>query len=74
MRFASITDRLAGLGSGKWALHLKARAMVAAGDNVIQLTIGEPDVLPDPRLLDEAIRAMVARVVREVLAHVRQAA
>ncbi len=60
MRFASITDRLAGLGSGKWALHLKARAMVAAGDNVIQLTIGEPDVLPDPRLLDEAIRAMVA--------------
>ena len=27
---------------------------------IIQLTIGEPDVLPDPRLLDEATRAMVA--------------
>lgn len=60
MRLASITDRLAGLGSGKWALHLKARAMVALGDSILVLTIGEPDIRPDSRLLDEATRAMVA--------------
>lgn len=60
MRYASITERLAGLGSGKWALHLQARAMVSAGVPVIELTIGEPDLPPDRALLDEASRAMYA--------------
>lgn len=60
MRYASITERLAGLGSGKWALHLQARAMVSVGVPVIELTIGEPDLPPDRALLDEAARAMYA--------------
>lgn len=60
MRYASITDRLSGLGSGKWALHLQARAMISAGLPVIELTIGEPDLPPDRALLDEAARAMYA--------------
>jgi arginine:pyruvate transaminase len=60
MRYASITDRLAGLGSGKWALHLQARAMISAGAPVIELTIGEPDLPPARALLDEAARAMYA--------------
>ncbi|WP_299473171.1 pyridoxal phosphate-dependent aminotransferase [uncultured Roseibium sp.] len=58
MRYASITNRLAHLGSGKWALHLKAREMTAKGIPVIELTIGEPDIQPDGALLDEANRAM----------------
>ncbi|WP_305986069.1 pyridoxal phosphate-dependent aminotransferase [Roseibium sp. MMSF_3544] len=58
MRYASITDRLAHLGSGKWSLHLKAREMAANGIDVIELTIGEPDILPDTALLDEASHAM----------------
>ncbi|MGV3551252.1 pyridoxal phosphate-dependent aminotransferase [Rhizobium sp.] len=60
MRYASITDRLNGLGSGKWALHIQARAMAASGLPIIELTIGEPDLPPDQRLLDEAARAMYA--------------
>ena len=60
MRYASITDRRSGLGSGKWALHLQARAMISAGLPVIELTIGEPDLPPDRALLDEAARAMYA--------------
>lgn len=60
MRYASITDRLSGLGSGKWALHIEARAMAAAGAPIIELTIGEPDLPPDRALLDEAARAMYA--------------
>jgi arginine:pyruvate transaminase len=47
MRYASVTERLAGLGGAKWALHAKARAMKAEGTDVIELTIGEPDV-PTP--------------------------
>ncbi len=58
MRYASITDRLAHLGSGKWAVHLKAREMASEGTPVIELTIGEPDIRPDEALLDEANRAM----------------
>lgn len=60
MRYASITDRLAHLGSGRWALHSTARRMKAAGEEIIELTIGEPDVKPDKALLDEAARAMYA--------------
>ena len=60
MRYASITDRLASLGSEKWAVHAEARRMKAEGKPVIELTIGEPDVPPDPALLAEAVRAMHA--------------
>lgn len=60
MRYASITDRLANLGSEKWAIHAEARRMKKEGKAVIELTIGEPDVAPDPMLLAEAVRAMQA--------------
>lgn len=60
MRYASITDRLSTLGSGKWAVHAEARAMAAAGQKIIELTIGEPDLPPDQALLDECTRAMNA--------------
>ncbi len=60
MRYSSITDRLADLGSEKWALHIRARQMQSEGTDVIQLTIGEPDIPADPSLLAEAQRAMNA--------------
>lgn len=56
MRYASVTDRLAHLGSAKWELHVRARAMAAAGREIIELTIGEPDV-PTPQVLIEAASA-----------------
>ena len=60
MRYASITDRLSDLGSGKWAVHLEARSMVHSGTDIIELTIGEPDLPPDRALLEECARAMHA--------------
>lgn len=60
MRYASVTDRLAGLGGAKWALHARARAMKAAGQDIIELTIGEPDVPTPPRFIEAAARSMVA--------------
>ena len=60
MRFAPITERLAGTGGDKWAVHLRARALEAGGADIIELTIGEPDQPPDPRLIEichEAMRA-----------------
>jgi arginine:pyruvate transaminase len=60
MKYAAITKRLAGLGSGKWALHIEGRRKAAEGIPVIELTIGEPDLPPDAALLEECARAMFA--------------
>lgn len=60
MRTASILDRVAGLGSDKWRVHFRARQMLARGEPVILLTIGEPDQ-PTPAALVEAThRALLA--------------
>ena len=42
MRYASVTDRLAGLGSDKWAVHFRARQMKQAGHEIIELTTHAP--------------------------------
>lgn len=60
MRYASITDRLAGLGGAKWEIHAMAKAMAQTGQEVISLTIGEPDVPPPHELLEKAQKAMEA--------------
>ncbi len=60
MRYASVTERLAGLGSAKWELHLQARALRAAGREIIELTIGEPDAPTPPALIAAAAAAMGA--------------
>ncbi|MAM11070.1 MAG: aminotransferase [Rhizobiaceae bacterium] len=58
MHYARISNRLGGLGSDKWAVHLKARAMQAAGTPILELTIGEPDVAPDPVLAEVVASAL----------------
>lgn len=60
MRYAGVTARLAGLGGAKWEIHARARAMAAAGRDVIELTIGEPDVPTPPALTEVAAAAMRA--------------
>ena len=60
MDYASVTNNLKNLGSEKWAVHLKARELIAAGNDVIELTIGEPDVSPEEDLINECIRSMQA--------------
>lgn len=58
MRYASVTDRLAGLGSAKWDVHLRALALREAGRDIIALTIGNPDVPTPPELIGTAAAAM----------------
>ncbi len=60
MRFAAITERLQGLGADKWAIHFRGRAMMAEGRDVIELTIGEPDIPPSPALIDATVAALTA--------------
>ena len=60
MRYAAITDRLNGLGGAKWSIHALARQMAAEGQDIIELTIGEPDVPTPPALIDVAAAAMAS--------------
>lgn len=60
MRFSSVTERLAGLGGAKWAVHARAAEMARAGRDVIRLTIGEPDVPAPGMLIEAAAQAMRA--------------
>lgn len=58
MQYSSLTDDLKNLGSDKWAVHLKARELTAAGSDIIELTIGEPDMHPERDLIEECIRSI----------------
>ena len=60
MKYADITGRLAGLGGAKWEIHAMAKAMAASGQEVLSLTIGEPDVPTPTELLEKAQSAMLA--------------
>jgi arginine:pyruvate transaminase len=54
MKPASITQRLSSLGSEKWAVHIEGRKRQAAGEKLIMLSIGEPDLPPPEALLARA--------------------
>ncbi len=60
MKTTDVMQRLSGLGGAKWDLHFKARELAVAGKDVIEMTIGEPDVPVPQSLLDTAARAMFA--------------
>ena len=57
---ASITERLAPLGSQRWRVHFEARRRAEAGADMVELTIGEPDVPTPGALIDHAAQAMRA--------------
>ena len=59
MKRTAITQRLAGLGGDKWDIHRRARALSAQGKDVIELTIGEPDVATPPELIGAAHDALL---------------
>ncbi len=60
MRTTDVTARLASFGGAKWDLHLAARDRIAAGADIIEMTIGEPDVPVPAELLEQAIGSMRA--------------
>jgi arginine:pyruvate transaminase len=55
MRYAPITDRLAGLGAEKWHVHFRAREKALRGDQVLFLSIGEPEREAPAAIVEEAV-------------------
>jgi arginine:pyruvate transaminase len=60
MHYAAITERLKGLGSDKWLVHIEGKRREAQGEKLIFLSIGEPDALPPKSIMDVADRQMRA--------------
>jgi arginine:pyruvate transaminase len=60
MKFSSITGRLQGLGSDKWAVHIAGKQRQARGENLIFLSIGEPDFAPPPAIMNVVTERMHA--------------
>ena len=58
MKFAPITDRLAGLGAAKWAVHAEGLRRAGLGEEIILLSIGEPDLPPPASVINKAASAM----------------
>jgi arginine:pyruvate transaminase len=58
MRYSPLVDRVAGRGSGAWAVHIEARRRAAAGEDVIFLTVGDPDQAPPAALIDSTVSAL----------------
>ncbi|NDW53666.1 pyridoxal phosphate-dependent aminotransferase [Aliiroseovarius sp. PrR006] len=60
MKPTEITQRLSGLGGAKWEVHLKAKELVDQGHDIVEMTIGEPDVPTPVSLIEAATAAMHA--------------
>jgi arginine:pyruvate transaminase len=58
MRFSALVERVAGQEAGAWGINDAARRRRAAGDDVIILTIGDPDQAPPDALIDATIAAL----------------
>jgi arginine:pyruvate transaminase len=59
-RFSSLAGRIDALGSASWLVHRLARERVAAGDDVIVLSLGESDVATPEPIVDAAVDALRA--------------
>ncbi|MFO1259503.1 MAG: aminotransferase class I/II-fold pyridoxal phosphate-dependent enzyme [Sphingomonadaceae bacterium] len=60
MRYSSLATRIGGPGSGAWDNHFRAVARKAAGEDVIVMSIGDPDFDTPPAITDAAIAALKA--------------
>lgn len=58
MKFAPISDRLAGLGAAKWAVHSEGLRRAGLGQPIILLSIGEPDLPAPASVLNKAVDSM----------------
>jgi arginine:pyruvate transaminase len=58
MKFSSLTDRVKGGAADVWDLHYLAKQAKESGEDVIVLSVGDPDFDTPERVIDRAARAM----------------
>jgi arginine:pyruvate transaminase len=60
LRFSPLTKRIAGQGADAWAVHSEAVRRREAGEDIIFLSVGDPDQTPPAAIIDAAIAALRA--------------
>src|SRR5450759_2555266 len=60
MKFSSLVDRITGDGADAWEIHYAARGAQDRGEDVIILSVGDPDIDTPPPVLERAIEALRA--------------
>jgi arginine:pyruvate transaminase len=58
MRYSSLVERIAGEGSDAWVIHYAARAAQERGEDVILLSVGDPDLETPAPVLERAIERL----------------
>jgi octopine/nopaline transport system ATP-binding protein len=64
MKFSPVVERIAGEGAEAWTMHYKAREAQERGEDVIVLSIGDPDLPAPAPVLERAIDALRAGDLR----------
>lgn len=60
MRYAKLTERIAGDGAAAWDIHYRALAMQAEGKDVLLLSVGDPDFDTPAPIVEAAIDSLRA--------------
>ena len=55
MKYASIVNRAVSRGWQAWNVHMKARQLMEQGEEVLLLTIGDPDFETPSPIIDRAV-------------------
>jgi len=58
MKFSSLVDRISGEGADAWNVHYQARRALERGEDVILLSVGDPDLNTPEPVIERAILAM----------------
>ena len=58
MKFSSLTQRISGTGADAWLTHYEAVAARAQGEDVIVLSVGDPDIDTPAPVLERAIEQL----------------
>lgn len=58
MQYATLTQRIAGEGASAWNIHFRAKAREARGEDVIILSVGDPDFDTPPSIVEAAVESL----------------
>jgi arginine:pyruvate transaminase len=58
VRFSSLVDRVSGKGAGAWRIHMEAARRRDLGEDVIFLTVGDPDQAPPEPVINATVEAL----------------
>jgi arginine:pyruvate transaminase len=64
MKFSSLVERIAGEGAAAWIMHYQAREAQERGEDVIVLSIGDPDLPAPAPVLERALERLRAGDLR----------